>query len=167
MKQVLIVTVALGVACAASSAARGLEAAIAQDIESASAVFFSDGEPSSRAAAQKALADLVESASQISVDANLPAPAQERLAVAAASFAGGGFLEREAVATVHRAYEAVNGGQAFTFPQDVGSIEEAKEHGRRQIRKALEALDAERPREAVQKVLGFVLLVTTPMEKPK
>jgi hypothetical protein len=100
----------------------------ARDIESALAVFDAGRHPA-RAEVQGALATLVESASRIAVDAGLPAPAPERLAVAAAAYAAGGFLEPENVATVHRAYEAVNEGRAFVFPQEVGSIEEARKYG--------------------------------------
>jgi hypothetical protein len=139
----------------------------AQDIESASSVFFSEGHDSSRAAAQEALSNLVDSASRIAVDAGLPAAARERLAVAAAAYAAGGFLEPDSVAAVHRAYEAVGEGRAFVFPRDVGSIEGARTYGRGQIRRALAALDAGQATEAIQEVLGFVLLVTTPMEKPE
>ncbi len=137
----------------------------AQDIESASSVFFSERHDSSRAAAQGALSNLLDSASQIATDAGLPAPARERLAAAAAAYAAGGFLEPEAVATVHRAYEAVSEDRPFVFPRDVGSVEGAKTYGQGQIRRALAALDAGQATEAVQEVLGFVLLVTTPMEK--
>ena len=139
----------------------------AQDVESAASVFLSEGRDFSQEAAREALSSLVDSASRIAVDAGLPVTARERLAVAAAAWAAGGFLEPEAVATVHRAYEAVAGGRSFVFPPDVGSIEEAKEYGRGQIARALEALDAGRSKQAVQEVLGFVLLVTTPREKPE
>ena len=66
---------------------------------------------------------------------------------------------------MHRAYEAVNEGRGFVFPSGVGSIEEAREYGRRQIQEAVDAFDSGRSREAVREVLGFVLLVTTPKER--
>jgi hypothetical protein len=137
MRPLVIAAVGLGMACTGSAFAPGSETA--RDIESA----------------------------RIAVDAGLPAPARERLAVAAAAYAAGGFLEPENVATVHRAYEAINDGRAFVFPQDVRSMEEARKYGEGQIQRALAALDAGRSRETVREVLGCVLLVTTPMEKPE
>ncbi len=164
MRQLVIVLASAGMVWAGGSPVLGSQAAsLGQDIESASGVLLTEEHPS-RTAVQKALSDLLGSASQLSKDTDLPAPAQERLGAAAASYAEGGFLEVEAVATVHQAYEAVNEGRAFVFPDSVESIREAKEHGRRQIQRALDALDEGRSREAIREVLGFVLLVTTPME---
>ena len=162
----LVMTLAVAGVIWAGSPPGSMAGTPAQDIESALAV-FSAGRHPARAEVQGALARLVESASRIALDAGLPAPARERLAVAAANYAAGGFLEPENVATVHRAYEVVNEGRAFVFPRDVGSIEEARKYGEGQIERALAALDAGRSRETVREVLGCVLLVTTPMEKPE
>ena len=112
---------------------------------------------------QEALAEMLHGATLIARSADLPPLAQERLTAAAAAFAEGGFLEPEIRERVHRAYEAVSGGRAFSFPEEVGSIEEAKEYGRRQIEAALEALRAGRSKEAILGVVGFVTLVITPM----
>jgi len=165
VKQPVVVLAAVMIWAGSYALLGSEDGGLAREIESASGVLLSEEDPS-RAAVQEALTDLLEGASELSDGADLPAPAPERLAAAAASYAEGGFLEREAVAKVHRAYEAVK-GRAFEFPDSVGSIPEAREHGRQQLQSALDALEAGRPREAILEVLGFVLLVTTPMEQPR
>jgi len=50
------------------------------------------------------------------------------------------------------------------FPPEVGSIEQAKAYGRAQVDRGLAAVAAGRPQEAARELLGFVLLVVTPME---
>jgi len=167
VRQLAVVLAFAGVTwCGVSPVAGSEDSALAQRIESASGVLLSGPHPS-RTATQEALADLLQSASGISAAAGFPAPTQERLDSVVALYEGGGFLEPENVAAVHRAYESVTGGRAFVFPQSVSSIEEARDHGRLQIQKALGALDAGRPKEAVQEVLGFVLMVTTPMKQER
>jgi hypothetical protein len=166
MKPPLLVLMlaSVGMAGAAPPALAGSEG-LAQEIESVSKVLLSETQPS-RAVLQKGLTDLLRCASRISAAAELPTPAQERLDAAVASYDAGGFLGPETRATVRRAYQAVTGGHPFVFPESVGSIEEARDYGRGQIERALAALDAGRSREAVEEVLGFVLLVITPMERP-
>lgn len=163
-KLLVLLLVFAGRVWAGGSPATGSEsAALARGIESASGVILSDEQPSSEEM-QGALADLLQTASAISRSAGLPAPTQKSLDLATAAYAEGRFLEPPAVAKVHRAYEAVSGDRAFAFPQEVGSIEEARDHGRRQIQNALRALEVGRSKEAIQEILGLVLLVTTPMK---
>ena len=97
-------------------------------------------------------------------EARLPAPAQAKLDAASAQARRLSPLDERARAAVDEAYTAVNAGRAFAFPGAVSSIEQAKAYGRAQVDRSLAALAAGRSEEATRELLGFVLLVITPME---
>lgn len=97
-------------------------------------------------------------------EAGLPAPAQAKLDAASAQARRLSPLDDRSRAAVAEAYAAVSGGHAFAFPPEVGSIEQAKAYGRAQVDRSLAAVAAGRPQEAARELLGFVLLVVTPME---
>ncbi len=161
----MIVSVPPGLILGGSSWGFGSETSTpARHIEHAAQVVLSDEHPG-RAGVQEALAEMLLGATLIARSTDLPPLARERLTAAAAAFAEGGFLEPETRKTVHRAYEAVSGGRAFSFPEEVGSIEEAKEYGRHQIETALEARRTGRPKEAIVEIVGFVTLVITPRRR--
>jgi hypothetical protein len=68
-------------------------------------------------------------------------------------------------AAAAEAYAALDRGAAFAFPKEVGTIEQAKAYGRGQVDRAVAAVSAGRPQEAARELVGFVLLVITPMER--
>jgi hypothetical protein len=110
------------------------------------------------------LLQLVDLAGRIAADAGLET-ARSRIAAASATGRRLSPLDERSRAAVAGAYAAVNGGRSFEFPRSVESIEQAKEHGRGQVDRCLAALGAGRHEEAARELLGFVLLVITPMEK--
>jgi hypothetical protein len=107
---------------------------------------------------------LLDVTAGIGREARLPAPAQAKLDAASALARRLSPLDERARAAVDEAYTAVNAGRAFLFPRAVGSIEQAKAYGRAQVDRSLAALAAGRSEEAARELLGFVLLVITPME---
>ena len=111
-----------------------------------------------------ALRHLLEIVADLGREARLPAPAQAKLDAASAQARRLSPLDGAVRAAAAEAYVALNEGVAFAFPKEVGTIEQAKAHGRSQVERALAALSAGRPQEAAREVVGFVLLVITPME---
>jgi hypothetical protein len=112
-----------------------------------------------------ALRQLLKIAAGLGREARLPASAQARLDATGAEARRLSPLDDAVRATVAEAYAALNQGPPFAFPKAVGSIEQAKAYGRGQVDRALAAVSAGRPEEAARELLGFVLLVITPMEK--
>ena len=112
----------------------------------------------------EALRRVLDVAAGLGREASLPAPAQARLDAASAQARRLSPLDERSRAAVVEAYAAVSGGRAFVFPPEVGSIEQAKAYGRAQVDRSLAAVAAGRPQEAARELLGFVLLVVTPME---
>jgi hypothetical protein len=113
------------------------------------------------------LRHLLEIAGDLGREARLPEPTQAKLDAAAAEARRLSPLDGAVRATVAEAYAALDQGRPFTFPKTVGSIEQAKAYGRGQVDRSLAALSAGRPQEAARELVGFVLLVITPMEKPQ
>ena len=114
--------------------------------------------------AHAALRRLLEIARDLGREARLPAPAQAKLDSASAEARRLSPLDQAVRATVAEAYAALNQGEPFAFPKAVGSIEQAKAYGRGQVDRSLAALSTGRPHEAARELVGFVLLVITPME---
>jgi hypothetical protein len=112
----------------------------------------------------EALRHLIEIAAGVGREAHLAAPVQAKLDSASAQARRLSPLDERARATVDEAYAALNQGRPFAFPKAVGSIEQAKVYGRGQVDRSLAALSAGRSEEATRELLGFVLLVVTPME---
>ena len=111
-----------------------------------------------------ALRHLLEIAAGLGREARLPAPAQAKLDTASAQAQRLSPLDGAVRTRVAEAYAALNQGGAFAFPKAVGSIDQAKAYGRGQVDRALAAVSAGRPLEAARELVGFVLLVITPME---
>ena len=114
--------------------------------------------------AHEALRHLLEIAAGLGREARLPAPAQAKLDAAGAQARRLSPLEGAVRATVAEAYAALDEGRPFSFPKSVGSIEQAEAYGRGQVDRSRAALSAGRPQEAARELVGFVLLVITPME---
>jgi hypothetical protein len=112
----------------------------------------------------EALRHLIEIAAGVGREAHLPAPVQAKLDSASAQAHRLSPLDERARAAVSEAYAALNEGRPFAFPKAVGSIDQAKGYGRGQVDRSLAALSAGRSEEAARELLGFVLLVVTPME---
>jgi hypothetical protein len=113
------------------------------------------------------LRHLLEIASDLGREARLPAPEQAKLDAAVAEARRLSPLDAAVRAKAAEAYAALDQGRAFAFPKEVGSIEQAKAYGRGQVDRCLAALSAGRQREATRELLGLVLLVITPMERPQ
>ena len=111
-----------------------------------------------------ALRHLLEIAGDLGREARLPAPAQAKLDAAAAEARRLSPLDGAVRSKVAEAYAALDQGRPFVFPKAVGSIEQAKAYGRGQVDRSLAALSTGRPHEAARELVGFVLLVITPME---
>jgi len=113
---------------------------------------------------QEPLRHLIEVAAGVGREGRLAAPVQAKIDSAAAQARRLSPLDERARAAVDEAYAALNQGRPFAFPKAVGSIEQAKGYGRGQVDRSLAALSAGRSEEAARELLGFVLLVITPME---
>jgi hypothetical protein len=110
-----------------------------------------------------ALRHLLEIATGLGREARLPPNVQAKLDAASAQ-AHRLSLDAAVQAAVADAYAALNQGEAFALPKAVGNIEQARAYGRGQVDRALAAVSAGRPQEAARELVGFVLLVITPME---
>ena len=110
------------------------------------------------------LRHLLDLAADLGREARLPAPAQAKLDTARAEARRLSPLDAAVRTATAEAYAALNDGRAFAFPKEVGTIEQAKGYGRGQVDRAVAAVTAGRPQEAAREVVGFVLLVITPME---
>jgi hypothetical protein len=133
----------------------------AKDIRGAADRLLAEGGPGD---VHGALRQLLEIAAGVGREAHLSAPVQAKLDSASAQAGRLSPLDERSRAAVDEAYTALNGGRAFAFPPAVASIEQAKAYGRGQVDRSLAALSAGRSEEAVRELLGFVLLVITPME---
>jgi len=117
--------------------------------------------------AHAALRHLLEIAGNLGREARLPAPVQAKLDAATAEALRLSPLDGAVRTKVAEAYAALDQGRPFTFPKEVGSIEQAKAYGRGQVDRSLAAVSARRPQDAARELVGFVLLVITPMEKSR
>jgi hypothetical protein len=113
------------------------------------------------------LRHLLEVAADLGREARLAAPAQAKLDAAVAEARRLSPLDAAVRSKAAEAYAALDPGRAFAFPKEVGSIEQAKAYGRGQVDRCLAALSAGRPQEAARELVGLVLLVVTPMERPQ
>lgn len=139
---------------------------VADDIRRTTDPFLQNGS-SGPGDAHAALRHLIGIASDLGREARLPAAAQAKLDAASAEAHRLSPLDQAVRATVAEAYEALSQGAPFVFPKEIGSIEQAREYGRGQVDRSVAALSAGRPQEAAREILGFVLLVITPMEKSR
>jgi hypothetical protein len=133
-----------------------------REIQSAAGMLLT-GTPPEQAAAEEALARLVRAAGVISREAGLPESSRTKIEAVCDRSLRESFLNEEASAALNEAYEPLNGGRGFVFPESVASITAARDYGRQQIAGALAALKAGDSADAARELLGFVLLVTTPM----
>jgi hypothetical protein len=115
--------------------------------------------------AHAVLRHLLDIAGNLGREARLPAATQAKLDAAAAEAHRLSPLDSAVRASVAEAYAALAQGRPFVFPKEVGTIEQAKAYGRGQVDRSVAAVSAGRPQEAARELLGFVLLVITPMEK--
>jgi hypothetical protein len=113
------------------------------------------------------LRHLLEIAGDLGREARVPVPTQAKLDAAVAEARRLSPLDSTVRATVAEAYAALNEGRPFTFPKEVGSIEQAKAYGRGQVDRSVAAASGGRPAEAARELVGLVLLVITPMEKSR
>lgn len=117
--------------------------------------------------AHAVLRHLLDIAGKLGREARLPAATQAKLDAAVAEAHRLSPLDSAVRASVTEAYAALDPGRPFVFPKVVGSIEQAKACGRGQVDRSVEAVSAGRPQEAARELLGFVLLVITPMEEAR
>lgn len=115
--------------------------------------------------ADAVLRRLLEIAGDLGREARLYPPAQAKLDAAVAEARRLSPLDDAVRAKVAEAYAALDEGRPFTFPKEVGSIEQAKAYGRGQVDRSVAAVSAGRPAEAARELAGLVLLVITPMDR--
>jgi hypothetical protein len=135
---------------------------VAADIRAAGATIF-DGGAGGAAATSQALTQLVEVALRIGEDGKLPASTRGQLGAVLERARQGSVLDEEAGAALRKAYAALNGGAPFSPPANVSSLEAAAAHGRAQLERGIEELQAGRPSEAARDIVGVVIFVVTPM----
>jgi len=114
----------------------------------------------------KALATLVRAVARLGKQSDLPEPFRSKMEAAVALVRDDRLPDDRTLQELRSAYAALNGGQPFAFPPDVRGLEAVKEAARRQADRGAAALSAGRNEEAAREILGFVLVVATPMEAP-
>lgn len=113
----------------------------------------------------KAIIRLVTLASRIAAEGKLPLAVRAKLDTARTSLRAEGLLNAKAEASLREAYALLNGGRAFALPSEVDGLEALMAHGRGQVGRSVAALGKAKPEEAARELLGFILLVITPMEQ--
>jgi hypothetical protein len=113
---------------------------------------------------EASLTRLVDEAARITDQAALPSAAKARIDAVRSDARRYPLLDDRARRDLAEAYAALNAGRAFEFPKSVASIDQAKAFGRGQVNRALAALAASQGERAARELIGFVLLVVTPME---
>jgi hypothetical protein len=154
----------LGALWLGGSEARADAPDVAADLRATADLVLAGGSQGA-ADVHQALRHLVEITARVGRDGKLPAPVQAKLDAARTQTRSLSPLDDRARTALDEAYAALNRGQAFAFPRTVGSIEEAKAYGRGQVDRSLAALRAGPPEEAARELMGFILLVVTPMER--
>jgi hypothetical protein len=113
----------------------------------------------------KPLTEVVGLLSQVVERARLSPDVRKRVDGAHAGLRKGAWSsEPAAVGELNEAYAALNGGRRFAFPPGVRSGEQAREAYRREVDRAVDALEKGRPADAAKPILESLLLVTTRME---
>lgn len=113
----------------------------------------------------KPLTEVVGLLSQVAERAKLSPDVRRQVDVAHAGLRKGAWsAERAAVGELNEAYAALNGGRRFTFPAGVRSGDQAREAYRREVDRAVDALEKGRPADAAKPILESLMLVTTRME---
>lgn len=113
----------------------------------------------------KPLTELVGLLSQVAERAKLAADVRKKVDVAHAGLRKGAWsAEPAAVGELNEAYAALNGGRRFAFPAGLRTAEQAREAYRREVDRAIDALEKGRPGDAAKPILECLMLVTTRME---
>jgi hypothetical protein len=164
-RAVLVVAVvgAIGVGGLTANA-QGTQSDKAKAIESAAGPLLGPGSSQPEEGTQ-AVRRVIEIAAEIGQDPGIAATARAKLTAAADLARSSSPLDARCIAAVHEAYTSLPPGQSYQFPAGVTSIEAARVAGRAQIDRGVVALRAGRAAESIHELLGFVLLVATPMER--
>ena len=102
--------------------------------------------------------------SQVAERAKLSPELRKKVDAAGAGLRKGGWsAEPAAVGELNEAYAALH-GRRFSFPPGVGTGDLAREAYRREVDRAVAALEKGRPAEAAKPILESLMLVTTRME---
>jgi hypothetical protein len=120
--------------------------------------------PSPAADPAKPLTEILGVLVQAADGTGLPGRQRDRLREAHARLKKDGWAaEPAARAAMEEAYATVN-GRAFRFPAAISTIEQAREACRRELERAVSALEKDRPSDAVKPILELLLLAGTPLE---
>jgi hypothetical protein len=112
----------------------------------------------------KAIVHLVTLASRIATEGKLPPAVRTKLDAARTSSLPEGLLNAKAEASLREAYALLNGGRAFALPPAVDGLDSLMAHGRGQVDRSVTALGKAKPEEGARELLGFILLVITPLD---
>lgn len=112
----------------------------------------------------KAIVHLVTLAARIATEGKLPEAVRTKLDAARTNSQPERLLDAKSAANLREAYALLNGGQAFVVPSELDGIEALMAHGRGQVDRSVAALGKAKPEEAVRELLGFILLVITPVD---
>jgi hypothetical protein len=112
-----------------------------------------------------ALVRLVTLASRIAAEGKLPEAVRTKLEAAGAAARPEGLLGEKSRASLREAYALLNEGRPFAMPKGEDGVEALMAHGRKQVDRSVAALGKAKSEEAARELVGFILLVITPMEQ--
>jgi hypothetical protein len=141
--------------------AQAQPADLAADVKSTADIILGGGRTGE---VPKAVVHLVTLAARIATEGKLPEAVRTKLDAARTSSQPERLLDAKSEANLREAYALLNGGTAFAVPSNVDGIEALMAHGRGQIDRSVAALGKAKPEEAVRELLGFILLVVTPVD---
>jgi hypothetical protein len=112
----------------------------------------------------EALVRLVTLASRIAAEGKLPEAVRTKLEAARTAARPEGLLGEKSQASLREAYALLNEGRPFAMPAGVDGLDTLMAHGRKQVDRSTAALAKAKPAEAARELVGFILLVITPLE---
>jgi hypothetical protein len=135
---------------------------LAAEVKATAGVILSGDRPGE---IPEALVRLVTLASRIAAEGKLPEAVRTKLEAARAGARPEGLLGEKSQASLREAYALLNEGRPFAMPKGLDGLDALMAHGRKQVDRSVTALGKAKPAEAARELVGFILLVITPMEQ--
>jgi hypothetical protein len=88
-----------------------------------------------------------------------------KITEANALFKSTSIFNEEGVALLHEGYREINSGKDFEMPKEISSIEDARQHARKQIVSAKKYLKANDFNSSVKLLMEVAVMIVTPMTK--
>ncbi len=138
-------------------------AQIDKKIDSAMSHFFGPATPG--ADSKKGFISLVDAIEMAAPHTDFGDDFTGKISEANALFKSTSIFNEEGVALLHEGYSAIYQGKDFEMPKDISSIENARQHARKQIVSAKKYLKANDFNSSVKLLMEVAVMIVTPMIK--